>query len=335
MKKTNTRLPRISNIRALAIFLVVLGHSIILYSSAWDIYKTSVSVPFLDILKQLLDIPAMPLFFSLSGYLFVFTHQKKRKFVHLLETKAFRLLIPYIGVGFLFLLPIRMLIGYPSYQNIGLIDIVLKFLTSNDVGHLWFLPALFFIFLLSEIIITIAEKIPGIQKHPEFFLCLMAFGLYLEGYRIGFGYPPLLGAYNYLIWFSMGYFLCIWQDVACKVYAISPVKWVLLALNAGLFAYCLFAHSLGVLISLLMKGLCIINAYGAMPCSSCKMIEKIDLNSFGVYLFHSPLIYITVAFIPEASPVLVVLINLLFFGSIAFGLTEVVRKTKLKVLIGE
>lgn len=33
------RLTKIGNIRALAIFMVVLGHSIILYYSNWDLYS--------------------------------------------------------------------------------------------------------------------------------------------------------------------------------------------------------------------------------------------------------------------------------------------------------
>ena len=136
------RLSQIGNIRALAIFLVVLGHSIILYSSAWNLYSTDVAVPFLDAVKKFVDIPQMLLFFSLSGYLFVFTHGKKRGFGQLLMNKTLRLLVPYIGVGILFLLPVRLLIGFPSYQNLGALEYARNFLRANDVGHLWFLPVL-------------------------------------------------------------------------------------------------------------------------------------------------------------------------------------------------
>lgn len=329
------RLSQIGNIRALAIFLVVLGHSIILYSSGWDLYETSRDVPFLNWLKWFIDIPQMPLFFSLSGYLFVFTHGKKRGFVHLLKNKALRLLVPYIGIGLCFLLPIRIAIGFPSYQGMGICAFFTKLLTANDVGHLWFLPALFFVFLLSELILTIVEKIPGIRKYPAVVFCVVSLALYLEGYRIGFGYPPLLSAFNYLIWFSLGYFLNMHQHIVRKVYRISGVKWALLMLNAGLLIYCLFADSVRVLLSLGMKALCIVNAYGAMPEKSCSLVDQIDRNSFGVYLFHSPLIYITFATIPNAHPAVVVFVNLVIFGAAAFGLTELIRKTKLKVLIGE
>ena len=157
-------LTKIGNIRALAIFLVVLGHSIILYSSNWDLYSTNVAVPFLDELKKYIDIIQMPLFFSLSGYLFVFTHGKKRGFGQLLKNKSLRLVVPFLGIAVLYLLPIRLLIGFPSYQNMGVLGFADKILNSNDVGHLWFLPALFIIFLLGELILLLAEKIPELLK---------------------------------------------------------------------------------------------------------------------------------------------------------------------------
>lgn len=329
------KLTQLANIRTLAIFLVVLGHSIILYSSAWDLYETAVSVPFLDYVKKLIDIPQMLLFFSLSGYLFVFTHNKKQGLVHLLKNKALRLLVPYLSIGLGFMLPIRIAIGYPAYRGMGILEVLQKFLTSADMGHLWFLPALFCAFLLSEVILSIGEKIPGIRRYPEIFLCVVAFALYLEGYRIGFGYAPLLSAFSYLLWFGLGYFINAHRALVQKIYSFCLVKWMLIVLNLGLMAYAVFVGPLRLVLSLLMNGLCVLNAYGAISDKSCKIAEKIDRNSFGVYLFHSPLIYITYATIPNASPLIVVFVNLVIFGAAAYGLTRLVRKTKLKVLIGE
>ena len=329
------RLHQLTNIRAMAIFMVVLGHSIILYSSAWNLYETSVSVPFLDMLKKIIDIPQMLLFFSLSGYLFVFSHQKKRGILNLVKSKVMRLLVPFLGVGVFWLLPMRLLIHYPGYEGLTIQTFAVKLMTINDVGHLWFLPALFFVFLLSEVILTIAEKIPGVKKYPEVFLCLVAFALHLEGYWIGFGYAPLLSAYNYLLWFSLGYALHIWKDMLKKIYALAPLKWALILVNLVLIGYCVTADSMRLTLSLLMKGLCIINAYGAVPDKTCEIVERIDRNSFGIYLFHSPLIYITYATIPDASPFIVVFLNLVVFGAAAYGLSELVRRTKWKALIGE
>ena len=47
----NTWSNQIINIRALAILLVVFGHSIILYSSSWSLYSSIHSVPLLDYLR--------------------------------------------------------------------------------------------------------------------------------------------------------------------------------------------------------------------------------------------------------------------------------------------
>lgn len=67
----------LDNIRAIAIIVVVLGHSIILYSSDWGAYNSAVYYPFLDYLKKFINLFQMPLFFSLSGYLFIQQYQKK------------------------------------------------------------------------------------------------------------------------------------------------------------------------------------------------------------------------------------------------------------------
>ena len=113
------------------------------------------------------------------------------------------------------------------------------------------------------------------------------------------------------------------------------VKWGLLLVNLLLLAYATSVSSVRVLISLGLRALFIINAYGAMPEKTCALVQHIDRNSFGIYLFHSPLIYIPFASIPNAHPAIVVFINFVIFGAAAFGLTELLRKTKLRVLIGE
>ena len=50
---------QITNIRALTILLVVFGHSIILYSSFWNLYSSIHSVPLLDNIKRIIDIIQM------------------------------------------------------------------------------------------------------------------------------------------------------------------------------------------------------------------------------------------------------------------------------------
>lgn len=334
MKQKN-RLTQIGNIRALCIFLVVLGHSIILYSSDWDLYSTERSAPFLDLLKKFIDPVQMPLFFSLSGYLFVYTHGKHRGVLTLMKTKALRLLVPYFGIGLLYMLPIRLSIDYPGYQDKTAAQLLVNFLKSSDVGHLWFLPALFVIFLLAEMILTVAEKLPLAKKAPALFLGVAALGLYLEGYRISLGYAPIQSAYGNLIWFSLGYGLCAYRNLAERIFRIWAGKLVLGASAIALLGYQILVAPMSVTMTLAAKALFIVSVYSVMSEKPYYIAEKIDRNSFGVYLFHSPLIYITFANIPNAHPATVVFINLVIFGAAAYGLTVLIRKTKMKVLIGE
>ena len=329
------RSTRLGNIRALCIFLVVLGHSIILYSSAWDLYSTEVSAPALDLMKKFIDPIQMPLFFSLSGYLFVFTHSKHRGFLSLLRAKALRLLVPYFGIGLMYMLPIRLAIGYPGYQGKTAVQLLTNFLMSSDVGHLWFLPALFVMFLLAELILTAAEKLPLVRRAPALFLCAAALGLYMEGYRISLGYAPIQSAYGNLLWFSLGYGLCAWRDLAVKIFRSRIVKLALAASAIGLLGLEILVAPMSVTMSLLARVLFIVSVYGIMTEKTCSVVEKVDRSSFGIYLFHSPLIYITFANIPNAHPAVVVFINLVVFGAAAYGLTSLVRKTKFRLLIGE
>lgn len=58
----------IITLRAVAILLVVFGHSIIIYSDAWNLYSTTVQAPLFNVLKNAVNIVQMPLFFSISGF---------------------------------------------------------------------------------------------------------------------------------------------------------------------------------------------------------------------------------------------------------------------------
>ena len=176
MEQNHEKLTQLSNIRALAIFIVVLGHSIILYSSTWGTYETARACPFLDALKSIINVFQMPLFFSLSGFLFAFTHREKRGFLHLLKSKCLRLLVPFLAVGLFFILPIRFAISYPGYGDASPLQMVKSFLLLKNMGHLWFLPTLFLIFLLSELILTAADHLPGLKKVPELVLAVVSGG---------------------------------------------------------------------------------------------------------------------------------------------------------------
>ena len=331
-----TRFLRIDTIRALAILMVVFGHSIILYQPSWQLYSTQIQAPILEALKtRLLDLIQMPLFFSLSGFLFLNIHRKGTGFLSMLGRKARRLLVPYLFVFLFYLLPLRLLIRYPGYSGLGVKELLSCFLTASDVGHLWFLPALFFVFLFAYCILWAVEKIPGIRNRSDLLLLLVSAVIYFEGYRFVPHYPPLQTAALYLMWFSLGYCIHCFQDLVGRIYRNRWLSAVLLSLNCALLLAVLLPERSRVLFSLGFQGLTILNLYGMIPDRCCKSVRAISRNSFGIYLFHSPLIYLTAAFCPNLHPVLMVLINFLAFGTVAYGITVLLRKTPFRFVIGE
>ena len=64
-------------------------------------------------------------------------------------------------------------------------------------------------------------------------------------------------------------------------------------------------------------------------------LNEVSRRSYGIYLFHSPLIYITACLCPNINPWLMLFINFAVFGIIACLITVYISKSRLKFIIGE
>lgn len=321
---------RIDWLRAFAIITVVIGHSIILYSADWQIYQTTQSsslLKYINYAKTVINIYQMPLFFSISGYLFAL--QKEQPFSHFLRKKLKRLIIPFFVIGLCYMIPVKLLVGYPPYEGKKLTDVVISFLNGSDTGHLWFLPTLFLIFL----IVFWLKRLIGSNLYG--WLSVLLTGLFLWGLRnrITVSYPRL----RYLrfvmehFWsFSFGtlcglLFSCIHNMNIKKKRLMAAACFSLLILLAFLPV-----HVPSVFYSnLICSGLYFL----ATNCQN-RTISKISTHSFGIYLFHSPLIYITLTWLLNAHPIVVGSVNCLFFGGIAYLLADICGRTKARFLIG-
>lgn len=139
---------KIANLRALAIIVVVLGHSIILYSDAWNLMPTSVHCEIFNKTKWLIDCFQMELYFMISGYLMWFSVKKTLPFIEFAKKKALRLLIPYVAFGLCWMLPIKYALQIPTFQDFNIIQIIGRFFGGIDNGHLWFLYTLFLLMIV-------------------------------------------------------------------------------------------------------------------------------------------------------------------------------------------
>lgn len=140
----------IDNLRALAIFAVVFGHSIILYSSQWSLYTTSIEVPFLDVTKKIINIIQMPLFFSISGFLFYFTEKKKELYEIILD-KLRRIGIPFVFFSFAWLLPIRYILGYSGYKSDSFFNVIFYKILLGGIMDIFGICQRYFFVLLFHI----------------------------------------------------------------------------------------------------------------------------------------------------------------------------------------
>lgn len=321
----------IDNLRALAILIVVFGHSIILYSSQWALYETDVKVPVLDMIKRIINIIQMPLFFSISGFLFFFT-EKRKKMLEIVLDKARRLLVPFVVFALGWLLPIRLILEYSGYKDESICTIIIyKILLGYDNGHLWFLPTLFLCFIVSYIFLKKLRKFMGGGIE---YIGIAMIGLLLYAIQIVIpvnGYLKFLG--QYYVWFSIGMGLSslkkdgtLWFRLAKykTCYLIICVITIILAIRIP-----------NIIILNISTLIFLITLYFVIPNIENNMLLSLSENSFGIYLLHSPMVYFTYKYLSHVSPLIVVGINLIIFGGISLLLTIVIRSSKIKWIVGE
>lgn len=324
-KSSKTLNYKIVNLRALCIILVVLAHSIIIYNGNWNLYTAAQSSAILKYLCNLIYIFHMPLFFSISGYLAYYSYKKVDSYKTFALKKAVRLLVPFIIFGLFWMIPIRFLANYSGYQDANLIAIIAKLLIGVDSGHLWFLPCLFIIFCVH---LPIIRHIKNTKLQAIIIVALFILGHFA---------PAIAGnVLVNLIWFHLGYLIN-----KHKIDQSKKHTWMFLAASIlGVVVY-LAAESLfnnAYILRAIKYFDCffiIMTAYKLVSQRQLKILNTISDLSFGIYLFHSPLIYLSFNYLPDINPCLMLLLNFAGFGSVAAGLTAIVKKTKIKSIIGE
>ncbi len=328
-------------IRAIAILIVAFGHSIILYDPSWGIYHSVFDVPFLIAVKSVINMIQMPLFFSISGYCFYFLFKSKSEFLRkdlfkdvcgFLRKKAKRLLIPAAVVAFAWMLPIRILAQYPNWQRLSIDEICVQILSGRDMGHLWYLLVLFEIFIVAYIVIRI---FPACVDKFRVVVVILTILLALSVASVKI--PWILQMKNFaanLVWFYLGFVINKfgYEFRFVKLRCLFPVL---------LVAFIVLSFYIrGGIVSLLVQKVCSFLAVASAYSFSCnkenKIINVISKDSFGIYLFHSPMLYMLFRYGGDMNPATVILIGFAVIMPVTIAMTELIRKTRfLKFIIGE
>lgn len=315
----------ISNLRVLAILFVVFGHSIIIYDPVWTTYSTPYHSTFLVALKHFINLFQMELFFSLSGFLFFYTAQKGFQFNTLLKKKFVRLIIPFLFIGLFYLIPMRFIADYPPYENLSFLRIVYSVLSFNDCGHLWFLPTLFGIFIVAAIL-TYKNKL-----RVEYMLCIIAILYILSPY---FESMILRATSKYLLFFFLGYFINKYKTFLLN-HQRRFIYSGLAIIGFFLISYILVWHNQSRIIISLTSTIIIITLYYFTPHKTNRCISWLDKNCYGIYLFHTPLMYVVMNNISSmAPPAILVPMNLIFGIGGSLIIVYFLRAIKCSFIIG-
>lgn len=314
---------RVINLRAFAIFLIVFGHSIIIYSSQWNIMESDVTSSILCFVKDRIINPIqLDIFFAISGFLFYYTVSGGGSFVKTIKKKAKRLLIPYFSIAFLWMNPVKYILSVPGYESSSdVLNIYLwQVLFTGNLGHLWYLPTLFLLFTLLH------YPLKRMISSDKSLIIMVTFALVLR-IIVNYIFVPSWVQLNQVVRYALPFVIGFTANrISIN---ISDTKLILLMLLS-------FAILVGIPpLQILAVPVFLLSALKAFPQDNNRIIYNISRNSFGLYLFHSPLIYITFKFLANSSPLIVVTINFVIFGALAYIMTSLIRLTKYKYVIGE
>ena len=336
---------KIVNLRALAILIVMFGHSIIIYSTNWNYYSSTVTCVILDRLKKIIDCIQMPLYFSISGFLFYYSQKNivahttvchghvsflgGNKYFTFVISKFKRLIVPFIVFSLCWMLPIKLAVKYPPYNNNSIINIIFKkILWGEDNGYLWYLETLFFIFILMY---PVCKGLYN-NKNCSKWYCIVFISLLVIMFSSRYlkEIPILYNVSNYCFWFYLGFLINRLNNFSeCAYIKFLPIICLVMIIIM------LYTENVNRLIQFIIGLTFVFWIYNVIPDNHNIVIDMIAENSFGLYLFHSALVFITFAYIPNMSPFAVIIINFILLGVVSYLLTISIKKSKLKIIIGE
>ena len=210
----------------------------------------------------------------------------------LIESNMKRLLIPYFIYGLCFMLPIKYVGNFYTYDNFA--QAVRNFLAGKESGHLWFLAALFWCTVSFTLILTFLLRN---NADSVYILLIVSEGISLMHDCIPIDIFGLHRGLDYIFWFSLGYVF----ERRRRFYDSWSLKKVtglfLLLTIASIFAgkYQLFIEARFFVV---LRGITL-TYLSAIICSrlftsftNTVLRHLLVHNSFYIYLFHDPLEYV-------------------------------------------
>lgn len=187
-------------LKTIMMISVVALHSTALWTCDW-FGAPARQDPYLSSFSHWLWTFSVPSFFFASGYIYSYLKRETNRYFDskiVLKSKALRLLVPYIFISIIWCIPIWTLIFGPD-------EIIQKFVLGTSPSQLWFLLALFWVFVIAE---ALHSLFPQLMQSNKFVLS-SSVALYCTGIVLGkllpIDYWQLASGFQYLIFFQFGY----------------------------------------------------------------------------------------------------------------------------------
>lgn len=317
--------------RVFGIILVLLAHSTHLYTTGWA-YSSPYHSNFFNLLTWYIYSFHMPLFVFISGAVFNYTtsNGEYENFHALIKKKALRLMVPYLFVGLLYMIPIRMVIAY--YKGVSYKSLVIDFLTTIGSGHLWYLYVLFILTIIFWFLKPIIK-----EKNYRIIL-LMAIVLYFISPRLPIIF--LVGATaHFFIYFYLGYLFQENEEKVLKcfqrvsylmiiyVFIVQLIFFFLmrilaeyqinLAITACLMLFEIFLAIIGIVLMYLIVNKIMSlskNIFSFWPLTA---IKKYNMS---IYLLHEPIIFAILSYLASINLYSVLIVNICFWSTLGLSI---------------
>lgn len=314
-------------LKIFAIFLVVFGHVSIRYNGT---SYPSINTQIPQIITQLIYVFHMPLFMALSGAIFQLgilggKYSSIRPF---LANKVLRLLVPYLFVGLIFLIPSIFLF---CQINTSISTLYLNFLLGIDCRHLWYLLALFEIFLLHY-------TLSALFRNKSILFISSILTAVLFAHYVHFDLFCIHMAIRYYPYFILGTMMP--ETTRKRVKNIIPiliVSVVVIATIIKLNHNIIVDTTMSVILPMPIIFICVelsnkLLKYVRLP---NKLIDILLEYSFPVYLFHVMVIYVWEYYMPFVNIPISILCTTVVSISISFLIAKLIKSIHGQRFIGE
>ena len=337
----------ITLIRSVAILLVVLGHATAVFEAAWGGQPQINFLP-LSIVCRVIKTFHMPLFMSISGFLFYsqFNQSIPESFqkhmlraIPFLKKKAYRLILPLILVKFLWVTPVRFFSGYYASNDSN--TTYFQCLLNTDVGHLWFLYVLFSIFVIQYVLCYFYKNNRTKLTITMLFSAIIGYAAMISGISV-----PIANILRYNYYFVLGEIIfAFWNDeVKFERYLMGGSLIIAMSLTTVLVCGIIPKRSAKLFVELLLASIdvVLVHKYANIICGKVglaqttkRVIGVISEYSMGIYLFHEPILYYVLSIFHAQDPF--VLCAILFASGMVGSvlITYIIRAFRLFAILGE